>query len=144
MRGDTLDDMSRIVPLARVADPAWTGDTYILAAALYRASRYEESAQCFDAATKLVPPRASHACFGAMAHYRLGHVPEARRLLAEARRWTDEANRAQDADPSGTRPAWGLWYEPILYPLLLHEAEELIGGNGIPPTNGTARAAVDR
>ncbi len=61
-----------------------------------------------------------------MAHHRLGHPGMARRCLAEATRWIDEANRETLDDPAGIRPAWGGWEERVEYPLLLREAEELL------------------
>jgi serine/threonine protein kinase/Flp pilus assembly protein TadD len=126
-RADTLSDMAQLVPLAHIADPAWNGDTYMLAAALYRAGRYDDAVRYFETATTASPPRALQACIGAMAHYRLGNAVEARRHLAEAARWIEEANRQQVDDPSGTRPAWADWYEPIVYELLLREAQTLLG-----------------
>ena len=62
-----------------------------------------------------------------MAHYRLGHAEEARGCLVEAARWIDEANREELDDPTDTRPAWGNWHETVVYPLLLREAEALLG-----------------
>jgi hypothetical protein len=67
-------------------------------------------------------------CFLAMAHHRLGHDDEARRCLAEAGRWIDEANRQEEVDPSHTRPAWGHWHERAVSVLLLREAEALLKG----------------
>jgi tetratricopeptide (TPR) repeat protein len=135
LRDDTLSRMDRLVPLARVADPAWNGDTYMLGAALYRAARYDEAARCFEAATKTYSPRASHACFGAMAHARLGNTAEARQHLAEATRWFEEATNQVEDDPSGTRPIWADWYEPVVYALLLREADAVVndGAGARPP-----------
>jgi hypothetical protein len=62
-----------------------------------------------------------------MAHHRLGHAEEARRCLVEAARWIDEADREKRDGPTGTRPAWGGWYQAVVYPLLLREAEALLG-----------------
>jgi hypothetical protein len=64
-----------------------------------------------------------------MAHQRLGHADEARRCLGEAARWIDEADRRKDDDQSGTSPAWGAWSERVVYPLLLREAEALVGAD---------------
>ena len=62
-----------------------------------------------------------------MAHHRLGHAEEARRCAAEAARWIDEANRVKLDDPTTLGPTWGDWDEPVVYPLLLREAEALLG-----------------
>jgi hypothetical protein len=72
-------------------------------------------------------PRAWDWCFLAMAHHRLGHAEEARRCLVEAARWIDEANREKHDDPTSPRPAWGGWYQAVVYPLLHREAEALLG-----------------
>jgi serine/threonine protein kinase/Flp pilus assembly protein TadD len=127
LRGDTLPDMARLLPLTRVADPIWHWGTWVRGAALYRAGRYEESVRSFETAAKMYRPRAWDWCFLAMAHHRLGHAEEARRCLVEAARWIDEANREKLDDPTGTRPAWGGWYQAVVYPLLLREAEALLG-----------------
>jgi tetratricopeptide (TPR) repeat protein len=126
LREDALADRSRLLPLARVAADVWHFGTWTRGAALYRAARYEEAVQCFEAAAPVYRPRAWDWCFLAMAHHRLGHAAEARRCLAEAARWIDEANRPEEDDLSGTRPTWGNWEERVIYPLLLREAEELV------------------
>jgi serine/threonine protein kinase/Flp pilus assembly protein TadD len=127
LRDDTLPDMARLLPLTRVADPIWHWGTWVRGAALYRAGSYQESVRCFETAAKTYRPRAWDWCFLAMAHHRLGHAEEARRCLTEAARWIDEANREKLDDPTSTRPAWGGWYQAVVYPLLLREAEALLG-----------------
>ena len=113
----------------------------MLGAALYRAGRYDEAARCFDAAAKTHRARAAHCCFWAMAHARLGDSAEARRRLAEAASWFEEAKNQEGDDPSGTRPAWSDWYEPVVYPLLLREADAVInqGANAGQPEPVKAR-----
>jgi serine/threonine protein kinase/Flp pilus assembly protein TadD len=127
LRDDSLRDMTRLLPLTRVAAPLWHWGTWARGAALYRAGRYEESVRRFEAAAKMYRPRAWDWSFLAMAHHRLGHAKEARRCLAEAARWIDEANRQELDDPTSTRPAWGGWHEAVVYPLLLGEAKALLG-----------------
>jgi hypothetical protein len=61
-----------------------------------------------------------------MGHHRLGHHRDARRCLAEAARWIEEANREEMDDVTGVRPAWGDWHEKVVYPILLREAKALI------------------
>jgi serine/threonine protein kinase/Flp pilus assembly protein TadD len=125
LRADALPDMARLLPLTRVAIPIWPG---VRGAALYRIGRPEESVRCLEAAAKSDHPWAWDWCFLAMAHHRLGHGDEARRCLAEAGRWIDEANRQEEEDPSGTRPAWGDWHERAVAVPLLREAEALLNG----------------
>ena len=74
-----------------------------------------------------------------MGHSRLGHTDEARRCLAEAVSWMDEANRQELDDLTGTRPAWGNWYEPVIYPLLVREAEALLRKAGQTAPDATGR-----
>jgi len=126
LRDDALADMSRLLPLTAVTDPIWHWGAWVRGAALYRAGRYEESIRCFERAAKKFRPRAWDWCFLAMAHHRLGHAEEARRCLVEAARWIDEANRVQLDDPTTLGPTWGHWDEPVVYPLLLREAEALL------------------
>jgi tetratricopeptide (TPR) repeat protein len=126
LKGDALPDRARLLPLARVAARHFHYGSWTRGAALYRAGKYDEAVQCFETAAKTYRPRAWEWCFLAMAHHRLGHAGEARRCLAEAARWIDEANRGKEDDPSGLRPTWGSWWEPAVYPLLLREAEELL------------------
>ncbi len=127
LRGDTLPDMARLLPLTRVAGPIWHWGTWARGAALYRAGKYEESIRCFEMAAKIYRPRAWDWCFRAMAYQRLGHAEEARRCLVEAARWIDEANSEELDDPTSLRPGWGSWDERVTYPLLLREAEALVG-----------------
>jgi len=115
--------------LTRVATPLGHWGTGVRGAALYRAQRYEESVVCLETAARMYRPRAWDLCFLAMAHHQLGHAVEARRCLSEARRWIDAANCHTEDDPSGTQPVWGGWYESVVFPLLLREAEELLTGD---------------
>jgi eukaryotic-like serine/threonine-protein kinase len=126
LRDDVLPDMVRLLPIARVSDPLWHWGAEVRGAALYRAGRYEESVQCFEAAARMYRPRPWDWCFLAMAHHRLGHADEARRCLLEATGWIDAANHSTEDDPTGTLPAWGGWDQPVVYPLLVREAENLM------------------
>jgi tetratricopeptide (TPR) repeat protein len=118
--------MQRLVPLARVSDPNWHWGAGVRGAALYRAGKYDECAECFEKAARIYRPRAWDWCFLAMAQHRLGRADEARQSLTEAQRWIDAANRYTGDDPSGTQPVWGGWHEPAVCPLLVEEAEELL------------------
>jgi tetratricopeptide (TPR) repeat protein len=127
LRDDALSDMGQLLPLCDLADPIWHWGSWVRASALYRAGRYEESVRCFEAASEIYPPRAWEWCFLAMAHQRLGHHSEAKRCLTAATMWIHEADREQMDDLTGTRPVWGEWYEPVVYRILLREAEALMG-----------------
>jgi serine/threonine protein kinase/Flp pilus assembly protein TadD len=126
LRPDTFPDMARLLPLARFAANQYHLGAFVSGAALYRAGKYEEAIQCFEAAAKTYRPRAWDWCFLAMAHHRVGHGPQARRCLARAADWIDQAQREELDDLTGMRPAWGSVYEEVAFPLLLREAEKLL------------------
>jgi serine/threonine protein kinase/tetratricopeptide (TPR) repeat protein len=126
LRDEALPDMTRLLPLSRVAAPIFHWGTWVRGSALYRAGRYAQSVQCFEEAAQTYSPRAWDWCFLAMGHHRLGHHRDARRCLAEAARWIEEADREEMDDVTGIRPAWGDWHEKVVYPILLREAKALI------------------
>jgi Flp pilus assembly protein TadD len=128
LRDDALPDMERLLSLTRLSDALWHWGAEVRGAALYRAGRYEECVQSFEAAARKYRPQAWDWCFLAMARHRLGDADEARRCLSEARRWIDAANHHTEDDPTGMQPVWGGWHEPVVCPLLLREAEELLKG----------------
>jgi tetratricopeptide (TPR) repeat protein len=139
LREGAVPDMERLLPLTRVSDGLLHWGAGVRGAALYRAGRYQECAQSFETSARKYRPRAWDWCFLAMARHRLGHADEARRCLSEARRWIDAANQHTGDDPTGTKPVWGAWHEPVVYPRLLREAEELM--NARPVTEVQNRAA---
>lgn len=126
LRQDSLTDMERLLPLAQVASPRFHFGGYVLGAALFRAGKYDEAAACFEKAARVYRPRAWDWSFRAMIQQRLGHTEEARRCLANAKRWAEEANRQVEDDLRGTQPGWSNWDEPIIAGILLREAEELL------------------
>jgi len=126
LRDDVLPDMGQLLPITRISDPIWHWGAEVRGAALYRAQKHQESIQSFEAAARMYRPRAWDWCFLAMAHHRLGHADEAGRCLSEAKQWIDAANHFTEDDPTGTLPAWAGWDEPVVYPLLLREAENLL------------------
>jgi serine/threonine protein kinase/Flp pilus assembly protein TadD len=126
LRDDTFPDMTRLLPLARFAAAHFHFGAYVFGAALYRAGKYDEAVRCFETAAKTYRPRAWNWCFLAMAHHRLGHAGQARRCLAQATQWIDQANHEELDDLTGNRTAWGDWHEQVYFPLLLREAEKLL------------------
>ena len=139
LRDDALPDTAPLLALARVAAPDWHPGTYLRGAALYRASQYEESVRSFEAAAKAFRPRPWDWAFLAMGHSRLGHADEARRCLAAAVSWMEEANQQELDELTGTRPAWGDWHERVVYPLLVREAEALLRKAGQTASDATGR-----
>jgi serine/threonine protein kinase/Tfp pilus assembly protein PilF len=126
MREGAVADPSRLVELTQVTDRIWHFGTWTSGAALYRAGWYEESIECFESAQKWYRPRAWDWSFLAMSHARLGHGAEARRCLAEAAKWIDEANHAEGYELDDIKPAWGDWNEPAVYPLIYREAKGVV------------------
>ncbi len=132
VRADSLDDMTALIPLARLGATWYVGGIRILGAAHCRAGQFDDAVRCYEEASKLTPLRARDWGFLAMAHQRLGHADKARRCLFEANRWIDEANRHELDDLTDSRPVWGGWYEPIEVPRLLQEAQALIDWDSAP------------
>ncbi len=126
LRGDAVSDMDRLLPLAPTAAPWHHLGGYVRGAALYRSGNYHEAVECFVDEARVYRPRAWDWAFLAMAHQRLGHHKEAERCLAQAADWIEKANLQASKDPSGFAPSWGNWQEPVVYPLLLREAQELV------------------
>jgi serine/threonine protein kinase/tetratricopeptide (TPR) repeat protein len=128
LRDNAVPDVARLLPLTRLSDPMWHWGAEVHGAVLYRAAKYQECVRCFATAARTYRPRAWDWCFLAMAKHRLGAAAEARRCLSEAKRWIDAADHHTEDDPSGTQPVWGGWHEPVVWPLLLREVEELLKG----------------
>jgi serine/threonine protein kinase/Flp pilus assembly protein TadD len=126
LQPDALPDMNGLLPLVRVATPPDDPGAPEVGAALYRAGYYAEAVRRFERTGRVYHLRAASWCFLAMARHRLQRAGEARQALDEARRWIDEADRKELDDFTGTRPAWGSWYEKIECELLLDEATRLL------------------
>src|SRR5262249_29392833 len=92
LRDDSIPDISRLLPLTRIADQLWHWGAGVRGAALYRAGKYQECVQSFETAARMYRPRAWDWCFLAMAHHRLGNTAEAQRCVSEAARWVERAN----------------------------------------------------
>jgi tetratricopeptide (TPR) repeat protein len=120
-------------------EPKGHGEANLLGAALYRAGRYDEAARQLTRASGLDPgPYRTNMIytwfFLAMAHHRLGHVPQARQWLDKAIQATDRAldpsatpagSPARDAsDPAGGIPP--AWNRRLTLELLRREAVELL------------------
>jgi Flp pilus assembly protein TadD len=136
-----VEDVSLLLEVAGVASPQWHFGTFVRGAALYRAGRYGEAAEWFDAAAHRFPPRAWDWAFRAMARHRLGDRAEARRCLSEASRWIAEADENDGERPDRGRPRWGSFGERVVYPVLVREAEALMA----PPENaGDLRTGAGR
>jgi tetratricopeptide (TPR) repeat protein len=103
---------------ARPQEPAYLNT---LGAALYRAGRFEDAVRKLQEAIGVqnTEGTASHWLFLALAHHRLGHTEEAKKWLAKAQRWLDQAPK----DGAGALP----WDQRLELKLLRAEAEAVIG-----------------
>jgi len=135
VQSHSLDDMSELIPLAKVAANWYVGGIRILGAAHCRAGEFAAATDCYRQASKLTRLSARDWGFLAIAQHQLGRGEEARQSLAEAVNWMAEANRPELDDLTGTRPIWGGWYESIEVPTLLQEARGIIdrGANSQAP-----------
>jgi serine/threonine protein kinase/Flp pilus assembly protein TadD len=124
---DALADMSRLSPPADRISPVWVAGPSGRGAALYRTGRYDEAISCFQGSANTFRPHALDWIFLAMAQHRLGRADEARRALASAQLWIDQADRQNEDSVEGTQPGWGAWTDRIYTTKLFREAEQLIG-----------------
>src|SRR5206468_1176664 len=103
-------------------------------AVCFRAGRLEEALERFEQAHRVFQPRAWDLLFLAMIHSGLGHTSEARRLLDQADRWIDEADKASPGTEN-EGPRWNTSIEKPVIRLLRREAESLIGADSNFPAN---------
>ncbi len=109
---DAVGDLPALVRAAERAARIGPGEERIAGAALYRAGRFEEALARFDQSHQAITPRAWDRLFQAMAHARLGHADEARRLLDRANRRMAEADRQPSFGGDGRQ-----WYNRLIAPL---------------------------
>ena len=124
---NSISDMERLVPLARLGASRYTGGAGLLGKALYRAGEFELAIEQMQRASKVSRLRALDWCFLAMAHHQLGHSDAAGRCLAEANSWIDQSDRRKLDQANGWYSVWGAWHERANTLRVLREAEELIG-----------------
>jgi WD40 repeat protein/serine/threonine protein kinase len=134
----------RALRRASESDPSWSATVARvqladpLGVALLRTGRHAEAIErleAFDAARGKGTNAASQL-YRALAHHRLGHVEEARRLVDAARAWLAEFRK------NPLHPSWSLARRPLArdrleWRLLLREAEELVGRT--PPAESSTQ-----
>jgi tetratricopeptide (TPR) repeat protein len=127
-------DAAALARLAEAVTPEAARDS-LLAAALYRAGKYEGAVKRVDGLARSGYLLAWDWYVRAMAQHRLGRGGEARQSLGRAARWVADRRQAEEAGKQ--RPlAW--WYRVELEHLR-REAEELVKGadpakeNEVPP-----------
>jgi WD40 repeat protein/serine/threonine protein kinase/tetratricopeptide (TPR) repeat protein len=119
-------DPSQPLKLAEQAVAASPQNPYVLktlGAALYRASRYADAIKKLEEAIRLQKSEGTPEdwLFLAPAHQQLKHAEEARKWLAKAQQWLDQA---KDEKPGGPTLSWDRRLE---LQLICAEAEALIG-----------------
>ncbi|HEX7378150.1 MAG TPA: protein kinase [Pirellulales bacterium] len=117
-----LPDMERLVPVARLAADWQHGNVRMLGAALYRAGEYQAALDSFAEAARLIHLTAWDWCFCALAHQCLGNHAEARRYLAQAETWMQEAADRGSDDIRDEGPSWGGMGQIVETHVLIREA----------------------
>jgi tetratricopeptide (TPR) repeat protein len=134
----SLADTQTLIALGERAKASYFGSVRVLGTANYRAGRYREAIDCFQQASRVSHLRPWDLAFFAMAHFRLGHQAEARRILDAARQWIERANHSDADDLSGANPAWDGWYERVEVPMVVSEAQALIESTPISTEAGSS------
>jgi tetratricopeptide (TPR) repeat protein len=127
--------------VVRLAERALKGADYYdrhlyrqtLAAANYRAGRFEEAVEHLDAGITAHGKGGNPLdwLFLAMVHQRLGHADEARTWLDKAVRWLDASTQDKPADDAfGSRIDWQTW---LALQVLRREAEGVLGARNAAP-----------
>lgn len=123
---DAIEDLTQLIPLAKLGATWYVGGIRMLGAAHCRAGQFDDAVRCYQEAAEVTPLRAWDWGVLALAHERLGNADEAQRCLIEAATWIDDANRQKFDDLTATHPVWGGWYESMNVQRLLLEARTLI------------------
>jgi serine/threonine protein kinase/tetratricopeptide (TPR) repeat protein len=147
---DAVADRQAVMRLAEQAPNGADNDSerhvYLqtLAAATYRAGRFEEAVKHLDAGIR------THGKGGnpldwlllALAHQRLGHAGEARTWLDKAARWLDASTQDKPADDAfGPRIDWQIW---LALRVLRREAESTLKAGKAGPSSFEAERAESR
>ena len=127
---ENISDWSRLIPVAERAAKRIPGNERLLGAVLARARKPDEALKLLDKLKAGVTWRAWDMLFQAMAHHQLGNGDEARRLLANAQSWIDEADRQRAKGLNRNKDSdWGDVYERVEVHHLLREVISLIHDN---------------
>jgi serine/threonine protein kinase/Flp pilus assembly protein TadD len=123
---DAVPDPVRLIPLAEVASTAWQGNGRILAAALYRAGRFEEALRKFTELRTESTNDPWETCFLAMTYHRLGRPEDGGRRLDAVLGWRESIRHLpKDSPPSMP------WHTAIEMSQLVAEAEQVLGMTGL-------------
>jgi serine/threonine protein kinase/tetratricopeptide (TPR) repeat protein len=135
-----MPDPARLVPLAELGATAWRGNDRIVAAALYRAGRFEEALRKFTELRTESTNDLWETCFLAMTYHRLGRPEDAGRRLDPLLAWRESLRHLpKDAPPSMP------WHTVIDICQLVAEAEEVLGVTQLAPAYAHAeRGEWDR
>jgi len=122
----------RLANLGVTKNPRIPWYVFAAGAAQYRAGQDAEAIKLLEESIRVHPAWAGHGqnyVMLAMACQRLGRKDEARKWLAQAKAWLDEANQALDDDEFGfsTSNYWPNWLSVLV---LLPEAEKIVTDSG--------------
>jgi tetratricopeptide (TPR) repeat protein/serine/threonine protein kinase len=101
---------------------------HVLGLAQYRAGQYQKAVHGLSKAVKDDPDweyQVGHWLVLSMAHHRLGHGEEARKLFDRAEQWVGERTRGRPAGSRLAPPPWS-WREWLGLQMLRREAGELL------------------
>jgi WD40 repeat protein/tetratricopeptide (TPR) repeat protein len=129
------DAVANLTALVRAAGVVPGGD-HLVGAALYRGGLYREALNRLEGSNRSSRQPARDRLFRAMIHSRLGHAGEARRLLADADRWLEEAERSTPSTQSSSnQPDWQMVMDQQMTHLLRNEAEAVIRYDPVFPAD---------
>jgi Flp pilus assembly protein TadD len=129
---DAKDAMREFAPVAgglfrNVAYPPWFHSP--LPAILYRAGKLPEAVAALDWNIRMwnrnKKAQLLEGLLLAMAHQRLGHLPQARDYLSDAETWMAAADKQEGGALGGARPAWPQWRLRVIVHALHDEAVAL-------------------
>ena len=117
------EEAEALLRLAEFGVSGTPGNPRVRGAMNYRAGKYHAAIADFDQSAPVSPRRAWDWLFVAMAHYKLGHIDEAKKSLKKAEDWIQRADRLR---ARGSNDPWLAWFEPLEVAQILKEARAAI------------------
>ncbi|MEO6811495.1 MAG: SUMF1/EgtB/PvdO family nonheme iron enzyme, partial [Isosphaeraceae bacterium] len=121
-------DMADLVRLATTAVTSDSDSERYLGYAHFRAGRFQEALNRVEKVHGNSLLDLWNQLYAGMAHQRLGNAYEARRLLLQARRWMDKADRAPPGSAGKNQPGWTTVMDRDYADHLYRELETLLNG----------------
>jgi WD40 repeat protein/serine/threonine protein kinase/Flp pilus assembly protein TadD len=130
LTADTDADMpgfAALAPKFGITYREWARETG--GAVFFRAGKFPEAVRCLNNRVLTKDLRASEYLFLAMAHQRLGNIPEANDNLTKAETWMAVADKQDCAPLGGARTAWPSWRDRLIAHVLHQQAAAMIQGD---------------